>query len=199
VNLGATYTNMGRYSDAIDPLKKSLAIRASYAGYDTLGTAYIGLEKFSDAAAAYEQATKLNPQQHVTWGNLGDARKYLGQKTEAESAYRKAAELALEELKVNPRDPDVLSSLAVYDSNLGDREHALQYLQECLRYASNDKDILLDAAAVYNNLNDSGLAVEWLGKAVQAGYAANRVNDLPEFRNLRANPGYRQLVARAQK
>jgi hypothetical protein len=51
---------------------------------------------------------------------------------------------------------------------------------------------------VYNNLDDAGVAVEWLGKAVQAGYAANRIDDLPEFRNLRGNPGYQQLVARSQ-
>jgi tetratricopeptide (TPR) repeat protein/tRNA A-37 threonylcarbamoyl transferase component Bud32 len=198
VNLGATYTSMGRYADAIEPLKKSIAIRPSYAGYDTLGTAYIGLDRSADAARAYEEAIKLNPQQHVTWGNLGDARKYLGQKTEASSAYRKAAELASEELKVNPHDPDVLSSLATYYSNLGEREPAMTYLQKSLQYGNNDKDILLDAAAVYNNLGDAGVAVEWLGKAVQAGYASNRINDLPEFRNLRGNPGYQQLVARAQ-
>ena len=198
VNLGATYSDMGRYSDAIDPLKKSISIRPSYAAYDNLGTAYIGLEKFSDAADAYEEAVKLNPQQHVTWGNLGDARKYLGQKTQATSAYRKAEELAGEELKVNPRDPDVLSSLAAYSSNLQDRARALHYLQQCLQYGSNDKDVLLDAAAVYNNLNDAGVAVEWLGKAVQAGYAAKQINDLPEFRNLHENPGYQQLVAHAQ-
>lgn len=198
VNLGATYTEMGRYADAIGPLKKSITIRPSYAAYDNLGTAYIGLNKFSEAATAYQDAIKLNPQQHVTWGNLGDAQKYLGQKAEAATAYRKAEELAGEELKVNPHDPDVLSSLAAYYSNLGDREHALRYLQECLRIGSNDKDVLLDAAAVYNNLGDSGVAVEWLAKAVQAGYAVNRINDLPEFRNLRGNPGYQQLVARAQ-
>jgi hypothetical protein len=74
----------------------------------------------------------------------------------------------------------------------------MKYLQQSLQYANNDKDILLDAAAVYNNLGDAGVAVEWLGKAVQAGYASNRINDLPEFRNLRGNPGYQQLVARAQ-
>jgi serine/threonine protein kinase/tetratricopeptide (TPR) repeat protein len=199
VNLGATYSDMGRYSDALVPLKKSITIRPSYAAYDNLGTAYIGLDRFADAASSYQEAIRLNPQQHVTWGDLGDARKYLGQKNEAASAYRKAEELATEELKVNPRDPDVLSSLAAYYSNLQDREHALHYLQQCLQYGSNDKDILLDAAAVYNNLNDTGVAVEWLGKAVQAGYAANRINDLPEFRNLHGNPGYQQLVARTQE
>ncbi len=148
VNLGATYTNMGRYAEAIEPLKKSIAIRPSYAAYVNLGTTYFGLNEFADAAKAYEEAIKLNPAQHVTWGNLGDARKYLGAKNEALSAYHKAVDLAGEELKINPHDPDVLSSLASYYSELGDRNHALLYLGQSLQYGHNDKDILLDAATV---------------------------------------------------
>ncbi len=198
VNLGATYNNMGRYAEAIEPLKKSIVIRPSYQAYINLGTAFFGLNHFADAATAYEEAIKLNPQQYVTWGNLGDARKYLGAKNEALPAYRKAVELASEELKVNPHDPDVLSSLASYYSELGDRNHALLYLGQSLRYGHNDKDILLDAATVYNNLGETGLAVEWLGKTVQAGYPASRIKGLPEFRNLENNPGYQQLMGKSQ-
>jgi len=198
VNLGATLSNMGRYAESIEPLKKSIVIRPSYAAYINLGTTYFGLNQFGDAATAYEQAIKLNPNQYVTWGNLGDARKYLGAKNEALAAYRKAVELASQELKVNPHDPDVLSSVASYYSEMGDRDHALLYLGQSLQNGHNDKDILLDAATVYNNLGETGLAVEWLGKTVQAGYPANRIKDLPEFRNLENNPGYMQLVGKSQ-
>ncbi len=114
------------------------------------------------------------------------------------AAYRKAVELANEELKVNPHDPDVLSNLANYYSVLGDREHALLYLQQALQYGHNDKEILVDAASVYNHLGETGVAVEWLGKAVQAGYPASRITGNPEFRNLNDNPGYRQLTEKAQ-
>jgi tetratricopeptide (TPR) repeat protein/TolB-like protein/predicted Ser/Thr protein kinase len=198
VNEGATLSNMGRYAESIEPLKKSIALRASYAAYVNLGTTYFGLNQFVDAATAYEEAVKLNPSQYVTWGNLGDARKYLGAKNDAQSAYRKAIELAEQELKVNPHDPDVLSSLASYYSELGDRNHALLYLEQSLQYGHHDKDILLDAATVYNNLGETGLAVEWLGKTVQAGYPADRIKGLPEFRNLENNPGYVQLVGKSQ-
>ncbi len=198
VNLGATYTNMGRYADAIEPLKKSIAIRPFYGAYVNLGTAYFGLDKFADAAAAYEQANKLNSSQYITWGNLGDARKYLGDKSAAQTAYLKAVELAREELKVNARDPDVLSSLASYYSELGERKNALLYLGQSLQYGNNDKDILLDTAGVYNNLGETGLAVEWLGKAVRAGYPVGRIQGLPWFRNLESNPGYQQLIAATQ-
>jgi serine/threonine protein kinase/tetratricopeptide (TPR) repeat protein len=198
VNLGATFSNMGRYAEAIEPLKKSIVIRPSYSAYVNLGTAYFGLSKFADAVIAYEEAIKLNPRQYVIWGNLADARYHSGAKNEAMPAYRKAVELASEELKVNPHDPDVLSSIATYYSVLGDRDHALLCLGQALQYGHNDKDILLDAASVYNNLGETGLAVEWLGKTVQAGYPASKIRDFPEFRNLENNPGYQQLMGKSQ-
>jgi eukaryotic-like serine/threonine-protein kinase len=194
VNVGAIYSDLGQYKKAIDPLKKSIAIRPSYAGYVNLGTAYFGLNQFSDAASSYEEATKLDPQQYVTWGNLGEALYYSGKKDQSVATLRKAVELAEGELKVNPRDPDVLSSLANYSSMLGDRKHALLYLGQALQYGHNDKEILMDAASVYNHLGETGLAVEWLAKAMEAGYTTEKIRSLHEFDNLANAPGYQQLM-----
>lgn len=194
VNVGAIYNDMGQYEKAIGPLKKSIAIRPSYPGYVNLGVAYAGLKRPAEAASAYQEATKLDPQQSVTWGDLGSTLYYSGKKDEAMEPFRKAVALALEELKVNPRDPVVLSALAGYYSMLGDRNHALLYLGQALLYGHNDKEILLDAAGVYNQLGETGLAIEWLGKAVQAGYTVDEIRNDPQFANLANTPGYQQLM-----
>ncbi|MGD0571016.1 MAG: protein kinase [Candidatus Sulfotelmatobacter sp.] len=194
VNVGSIYVEMGQNDKAIDPLKKSIAIRPSYPGYVNLGAAYYGLKNFADAASAFEEATKLDPQQYVTWGNLGAARYYSGKKDQSMEPYHKAADLALEELKVNPRDPVVLSALAGYYSMLADRKHALLYLGQALQYGHNDKEILIDAAGVYDQLGETGLAIEWLAKAVQAGYTADKIRGDPEFANLVDTPGFQQLM-----
>jgi eukaryotic-like serine/threonine-protein kinase len=194
VNVGSIYVEMGQNDKAIDPLKKSIAIRPSYPGYVNLGAAYYGLKNFDDAASAFEEATKLDPQQYVTWGNLGAARYYAGKKNESMEPYHKAADLALEELKVNPRDPVVLSALAGYYSMLADRTHSLLYLGQALQYGHNDKEILIDAAGVYDQLGETGLAIEWLAKAVQAGYTADKIRGDPEFANLADTPGFQQLM-----
>jgi hypothetical protein len=67
-------------------------------------------------------------------------------------------------------------------------------LGQALQYSHNDKDILIDAASVYNHLGENGLAVEWLAKAVQAGYKTNLISSLHEFDNLINTPGYQQLM-----
>ncbi len=194
VNTGAIYAEMGQYDKAIDPLKKSVALRPTYAGYVNLGVAYSGLQKFSEAAGAYEEAAKLNPREYVTWGNLGAARYYSGAKDQSVDPYRRAVELATQALKVNPHDPDVLSNLAGYYSMLGDRKNSLLYLGQALQYGHNDKDVFWDAAEVYNQLGESGLALEFLAKMVQAGYTPEKIRSLHEFDNLANTPGYQQLM-----
>jgi tetratricopeptide (TPR) repeat protein/TolB-like protein len=198
LNLGGTYNDVGRYAEAIEPLKKSIALRPSYGGYANLGNSYFGAHKFADAAAAYEQATRLEPQQYVTWGNLGEARYYEGKKDEAMRAYHKAAELAVEQLKVNPRDTDVLSGASEYYAMLGDKRQALLYLQKSLQYGHSEKELLFTAAEVYNELGETGLTLEWLTKAVQAGYSPSKFRDFPAFQNLANNPHFQELVGKAQ-
>lgn len=194
VNIGGIYFEMGQYDKAIDPLMKSIAIRPSYPGYVNLGAAYYGLGKFDDAAKAYQEAIKLDPEQQVVWGGLGASLYYSGKKDQAVAPHRKAIDLALADLKVNPHDAELLSTLAGYYSMLADRKNSLLYLGQALQYGHNDKNVLLDAAGVYNKLGDTGLAIEWLAKAMQAGYTPEHIRTLREFDNLADNPSYQQLI-----
>jgi len=194
VNVGAIYTETGQYEKALEPLNKSIAIRPTYAGYVNLGVAYFGLNRFAEAATAYGEASKLDPQQYVIWGNLGEALYYGGKKDQAVAPLRKAVELTETQLKVNPHDPELLSSVATYYSLLGDRKRALADIKLALQYGHNDKTILLDAASVYNESGQPGLAVEFLAKMVQAGYTPEKIRSLHEFDNLANTPGYQQLM-----
>ena len=142
LNLGGTYNDLGRFSEAIEPLKKSAMLHPSFGAYTNLGTSYFGLHRSKEAAAAYLEAIKLDPKQYVTWGNLGFAQYYAGNPQELMKSYREAAELAAAELKVNSHDVDVLSDLAQYESMLGDRVQALMYLEKALEYGHGEKDLL---------------------------------------------------------
>jgi tetratricopeptide (TPR) repeat protein/predicted Ser/Thr protein kinase len=194
VNLGATYNNTGRYAEAIEPLTKSIALRPVYAAFSNLGTAYFGLLEYAEAAKAYEKAIKVDPEQYVSWGNLGIVRYYAGDKGEAAVPFHKAVELASQELKVNPRNAEVLGDLASYYAMLGERDRALMALEKSLQSEHNDKDLIFNAADVYNQLGETGLALEWLAKAVHAGYSVEKFRNTPNFRNLVGNPQYDELI-----
>lgn len=198
VNLGGTYNDLGRFLEAIEPLKTSIVLQPSYGGYTNLGTSYLGLHKLKEAAAAYRQAVNLDPKQYVTWGNLAAAQYYSGAKEPGLDSYRKAAELASEDLKVNSRDVDVLSDLAQYYAMVGNKERALECLRQALQYGHGEKELLASAAQVYNQLGETGVALEWMNKAIQAGYSARKFQDLPAFQNLVDDPRYQDIVGKAQ-
>jgi hypothetical protein len=80
---------------------------------------------------------------------------------------------------------------------LDDREQALPYLGQALQYGHNEKDVLASAAGVYNQLGETGLALEWMTKAIQAGYSASNFRDSIAFHNLVDNPRYQEIVGKA--
>ncbi|MGA8437610.1 MAG: protein kinase [Candidatus Sulfotelmatobacter sp.] len=192
-NLGAVLLYEGKDDEATRDLEKSIAIRPSYYAYENLGAAYLGLRKFDQAARNTQEALKLDDSDYQTWGNLGDAYYYGGNKSSGMDSYNKAISMAEQRLKVNPRDTDVLSDLARYWAMLGDRSKALDYLDRSL-IGKNDKELLFGAALVYNQLGETGPALEWLSKALAAGYSKSVVSKAPDLDNLHGNLRYQTLM-----
>jgi uncharacterized protein HemY len=76
---------------------------------------------------------------------------------------------------------------------LGDRSRALDYLDRSL-LEKKDKELLFSAALVYNQLHETGTALEWLSKALAAGYSKSVVSKAPALDNLHDNPRYQALM-----
>lgn len=193
-NMGAAYLYEAKYAEAIKPLEQSLAIHATADTYSNLGTAYYYQRRFSDAAQTYEKAAQMNDQDYTNWGNLGEALYLDRRPSDAETAFRKAIGLAKKKLEVNPRDSQVLKSLADYHAMIGDRRHALGYLNEALTQSKFDKDSLFRAAIVYNDLKDTGPALEWLGRSIRAGYSTELISQHPDLDNLHNDPRFSNLL-----
>jgi eukaryotic-like serine/threonine-protein kinase len=193
-NLGATLLYEAKYSDAIKPLEESLAIRATAATYSNLGTAYYYQHRFHDAAQTYEKAVQLNDKDYLNWGNLGEALYLDGERPKARAAFEKGIAIAQRELTVNPRDPDLLKALANYSVMIDDGPTALKYLNRALEQSKSDKDSLFSAALIYNHLGDKGLALEWLSKALRAGYSPEMVLQQPDLDNLHGDARFEDLL-----
>ena len=196
-NLGGVRTLQGKYTEAIPLLQRSLEIRKTADATSNLGTAYFQLHRYADSAAVFEQATQLDPPNYVFWGNLGDAYYWtLGRRAEATAAYGNAIVLGEEKLRVNPRDAEVLSSLAMYHAMRGERKPALDNLDGALRLKPKSPDLLFNAGIVYQQLDDTPHALDALEKAVAAGISPATLRDTPNFDGLRANPRFLKLIQR---
>jgi tetratricopeptide (TPR) repeat protein/tRNA A-37 threonylcarbamoyl transferase component Bud32 len=193
-NLGATLLYEAKYADAIKPLEQSLAIHATADTYSNLGTAYYYQHRFRDSAQAYEKAVQLNDKDYTNWGNLGEAYYLDGERPKARSAFERGIALAKSGLAINNRDPDVLNALAKYSAMVDNRTDALAYLGRAVEQSKSDKDSLFDAATIYNRLGDKGLALEWLSKAVRAGYSPEMIRQQPDLDNLHGDSRFEDLL-----
>jgi serine/threonine protein kinase/Tfp pilus assembly protein PilF len=193
-NLGATLIYEGKDQEAADALERSIAIRPSYFVYQNLGVAYSRLRRFDLAVHATQEALQLDASDYQVWGNLGDFLYFGGDKLAAIDPYKRAISMAEQRLKVNSRDADVLSDLADYWAMLANRRKAIDYLDRSLAGRGKDKVLLFQAAVVYNQLRETGTALEWLSKALAAGYSKSEVSRSPDLDNLHDNPRYQALM-----
>jgi serine/threonine-protein kinase len=193
-NMGATLLYEAKYAEAIPPLEQSLAIHSTADTYSNLGTAYYYQHRFKEAAQTYEKAVQLNDKDYTNWGNVGEAYYLSGERPKADAAFRKAIAMAKEDLAVNARDPQLLRSLANYHAMINDHTNALKYLNQSLDQSRVDKDALFSAAQIYNDLGDKGLALEWLGKALRAGYSPGMARQQPDLDNLHGDARFEELL-----
>jgi len=194
-NLGATYVEQGRYAEAITVLERSIGIRPIAYGYTNLGNAYFFLRRYEEADRAYEQAVKLAEKESFLWWNLGDGYYWTpGRRSQAVAAYRQASAIAREELGVNPKDSYAYGVLAICHAMLGEKKPALDALQQGLKLSPGNPFLLFQAALVYNQFEEPEKAIDWLSKALAAGYSPSRARDLPNFDHLRAKPQFQELL-----
>jgi len=197
-NLGAAYLALGRYSDAIVPLKHSAEIRPTASAYSNLGVAYFYQKKYEDAARIYEQAVRAEESDENEWGNLAEAYYWIPEQREkAAATYRKAIALAEDRLKVNPRDASVLADVALYHAMLKEKATAFEYLKRASAADPNDQEVLYKSAKVYNQFGDTNEALNYLEKAINAGYSRVFPRDDPAFAGFSHNARFRKIVAPA--
>ena len=199
-NLGGAYIALGRNQDAITVLKKGLGITPDASAWTNLGAAYMYVGKWEDAAEAMKKATEMVPNDHVLWRNLGDSYDQIpSRRADARQAYAKALETATAELKVNPKNPVVLSGIALYQAHLGDSKQAEEFINRALQIAPKDSDTLFTSALVYELIGNRDQALKAVQAAVKAGYSLDEVEKEPELRGLQSDPRYRQWVQEEKK
>jgi eukaryotic-like serine/threonine-protein kinase len=194
-NLGALDYVQGRQADAIAAYERSLAIRPNYQAASNLGTLYFFDQgDYAKAATAFRQAVGLSPDQYVVWGNLASALYWSNQHAESNKAFAKAAELAEAQLAVNPRDPNVMMSLAEYVAALSQTDRARTLMEKALSLRPGDARLLFQAGVLYEQgLRDREKAFEFLSRALKAGYSWKEVERSPALALLRQSGGADRL------
>ncbi len=197
-DLGSVYVKQGRYSDAIPQLQRSVDINPNTSAYGALASAYFYQGSFADAAREYKQAIDVGGDASDDYslpGNLAEAYYWTpGHQDQAKELYKQAVSRGDKFLKVNPRDADGLSYVALYHAMLMERGPAQSYSQRALQLAPGDPDVRLNAAKIAAQLGDKSNALAAIGQARKSGVSPYLVRDDPVFRSLASDLQFQQLA-----
>ncbi|KAB2968535.1 MAG: tetratricopeptide repeat protein, partial [Thermoanaerobaculia bacterium] len=197
-NLGGMYQLLGRHRDARAAHERAVDLQPSPAALSNLGTLEYFLGDYPSAARTFERAVELDARSYKLWQNLAAARYWApGQRARAPEAYRRAIELIGTALGVNPRDAMLYADRAECRAMLGEGAAARVDAERALALAPDDAQIAFRVAFVWEQLGERDQALERLAAALAGGYPSSEIEAHPGFAALRANPGYRTLVAAA--
>jgi tetratricopeptide (TPR) repeat protein len=199
-NLGVVHVLKQRLPDAIAAFTKAVSIRDDPSAHANLAYCFYYLGQYDKSAAAYRKAIALRPKFGGNWANLADTCRWTKTCTaEVENANTKAIELLGDELAINPRNARAHAVLAVCLAKRGERATAQEHIQEALKLEPKNPARLFQAARVANLSGNQSEAIQWLRRAMEAGYGDFEVQRDPEFQKLRETEAFRGAFKKSEQ
>lgn len=149
-----------------------------------LGTAYLLLERYQEAATRFRQAFELGPSSPYVALNLADAELLLGHDEAAARFYARVLELAADD----PRPEALLTVRAQAQARLQRHEEAVASVQAALRQFPDNPQVSYEAALVYALVGDEASALVNGRRALEQGFEP-RWFSFPWFDELRPRLG----------
>ncbi len=195
MNLGSVYYFTGELEDARKMYELSLNIEKSFGTSSNLGTLYYIEGRFKESARMYETALEINSSYYLLWGNLASAYYWIpDERDKAQDAYKRAIELALDRMTVNPSNAEILSHIAGYYAMTGDDMIARNYLQQALEISPDDTYVMYSAGTTFEQLGQRDEAIKWLIKAIENGYSKSEILRQPELKELVSDSRFEKIL-----
>ena len=119
----------------------------------------------------------------------------LGKKEDYNKILHTSIEFYPRYLSQHPDDARAHIIFANDLAHIGEVEGAKIEGKKAFELSPNDSLMLYNVACLYSNLNEKNLGVEYLGKAITAGYSNFEwIKRDSDFDNIRNEPGYIELM-----
>ena len=186
-NLGVMLAQAGKLEEARQAIEKSHKIEPRPSNLSNLGRLLFDQGKYAEAAAYHLQAAEARPESHILWGNLAAAY-YWGKDSRSRQAYRRAIDLAQNDLKVNPSDSALPVFLANYCAFSGDKKVSEEWFAKALHAEPMTSRLMAWNAVTAAALGKDRLAREFLAKALKDGYPRQEAVANPQLKKLLDSP-----------
>jgi tetratricopeptide (TPR) repeat protein len=145
-NLGFSYNSLGRYQEAIAPLKEAIRLEPDNSVlHERLGFSYNSLGRYHEAIAPLKEAIRLKPDNFVAYGRLGFSLNSLGRYQEAIAPFK-------EVILINPNDSYAHFNLGFSYSSLGLYQEAIASYKEAIRLKPDNFSAHSGIGFTYENL-----------------------------------------------
>ena len=189
---------LGDRSGARDDLERAIALGPSYWALHNLATLEYYEGNYAAAAERYRQSLAIDDTDYRVWSALAESQRHAeAGPGEIQNAYLRAAELAERRLQGDPDDVAALVNLASFRIHLGEPPAARELLGRAVRIGTDDPELMYWVAESAERLGDRELALQWIARALGAGYPLQVIEDYPDLADLRADPRYKELAGAA--
>jgi eukaryotic-like serine/threonine-protein kinase len=195
-DLGAVLTDLGRNQEAEQALLMSLKLRETAPAWNNLGAIRAYQERDADAVKYYTRAVTMDAGDYMYWLNLGDSNRRLGHLADAKLAYGKGLNLALIELRGNPRLGLTRAYVAYLAARLGDAKRGQDEISQALELSPGDTKVIRKAVLTYEALGERDQAIKVLGLATPE--VLEELNRQPDLADFRQDIRFKQVVAQIE-
>jgi eukaryotic-like serine/threonine-protein kinase len=195
-NLGGEYVEVGKFAEAREVLKKSLALNPdSDLAAATTSLALRCQGKYQEALPFARKAVELNPSDDTNWLELGDCYSSLrGHHEEAKSAYLSAATEAERNLMTDGSEGPSWMLLALYKVKVGRPQEAPALIEKAESQGARDMDSQVYKARILELLGKREDALATLAACSRRGATEFQVAAFPDMQSLRKDPRYLQIM-----
>ena len=193
---GAAYNMLGDIQSARTAYERSLELKPSRQAYTNTGLMFYYAGQFEDAAEMQKRALELAPDDHRVWGRLAESCRFVpGREVESTDAYRRAIQLARENLDINANDWRTRGLLATYLVHSGEFEMALEQAKQALSESQRNREALYYLALVQTVAGLTEDALSTLEETVEGDEQYRKfVADDPDMQVLRGNERFDRLI-----
>jgi TolB-like protein/Flp pilus assembly protein TadD len=197
---GSAYWMLGDTKRALQAYERSLELNPSRQAYTNLGMFYYYAGQFEQAVDMQLKALEFAETDHRVWGRLAESYRFIpAQESESQYAYKRAAELARDNLQINKEDWHTRAILGLYLVHLGEQAEGMNLLEAAIEQSQRNPEILYFNALAVLQEDDTEQAIKLLEEAIALEQYYKQFIALdPDLKRLQDEPRFISLMPTAE-
>jgi serine/threonine protein kinase/predicted Zn-dependent protease len=194
-NVASLCFQLGRFDEAIETSKKSMAIEPNDIAAATMADVLRAQKKYADALQWAQLAVKLNPTEGTNLLELGDCYSEVrGHSADAENSYKNAAHIQEQQMQTDPTNGPGWMLLALYRIKSGKPESASALVKKAESLNAADLYSQLFKVRILELLGDRDGALATLNTCMQRGATSYQMDSSVDLDSLRSDPRYTSIM-----